>query len=75
MRTSIFASVVALVFAAGCVLTYTVKTPFNPAEHEYAAKPGKAVVSGQAFLRRNDGMVVYAAGSRAYLLPNTAYVL
>lgn len=30
-------------------------------------------MSGQAFLRRNDGVVVYAAGSPVYLVPQTAY--
>ncbi|PTV73377.1 hypothetical protein [Agrobacterium pusense] len=59
---------------ASCVQSVTVKTPFNPAEHEFAAKPGKAAVSAQAFMRRNDGMVVYAAGSNAMLLPASNYV-
>lgn len=74
MRIAFLAPVLALAFMTGCVQTYTIQTPFDPAEHAYAAKPGRAVVSGQAFLRRNDGMVVYAAGSRVYLLPNTSYV-
>ncbi|CUX23895.1 MULTISPECIES: hypothetical protein [Agrobacterium] len=64
----------ATLMLASCVQSVTVKTPFNTAEHEFAAKPGKATVSAQAFMRRNDGMVVYAAGSNAMLLPASSYV-
>ncbi len=63
-----------VVALSACVQSVTVKTPFNPSEHEFAAKPGKATVSAQAFMRRNDGMVVYAAGSQALLLPASSYV-
>lgn len=59
---------------AACVQTVTVQTPFNPTDHEFASKPGQATVSGQAFMRRNDGIVVYAAGSRVMLLPASSYV-
>ncbi|QJX06176.1 MULTISPECIES: hypothetical protein [Rhizobium] len=74
MQFTKFLAVVIAAILAGCVQSVTVKTQFNPAEHEFASKPGKAVVSGQAFMRRNDGIVVYAAGSPVYLLPNTSYV-
>lgn len=59
---------------AGCVQTVQMQTPFDPAQHEFANKKGTATVAGQAFMRRNDGIVVYAAGSQVYLLPNTAYI-
>lgn len=71
LRAILFAAGLAAV--AGCVQTVTLQTPFDPAQHEYAMKPGKATVAGQAFMRRNDGIVVYAAGSPVYLLPDTAY--
>ncbi len=58
---------------AGCVQTVQMQTPFDAAQHEFANKKGTAAITGQAFMRRNDGIVVYAAGSQVYLLPNTAY--
>lgn len=63
-----------VVSLSACVQSVKVQTPFNPAEHEFAAKPGSAAVTGQAFMRRNDGIVVYAAGSRVMLLPASSYV-
>lgn len=62
-----------LLFVAGCVQNVNIDTPFNPEIHAFAVKPGKATISGQAFFRRQDGMVVYAAGSPVLLLPATAY--
>lgn len=62
-----------LLIFSGCVQTVSLTTPFNPAEHAFAKKPGSATISAQAFMRRNDGVVVYAAGSPAYLLPDTSY--
>ncbi len=58
---------------SGCVQTVQMQTPFDPAQHEFANKKGTATIAGQAFMRRNDGIVVYAAGSAVYLLPQTAY--
>lgn len=58
---------------AGCVQTVQMQTPFDPAQHEFANRKGTATLTGQAFMRRNDGIVVYAAGSPVYMLPNTAY--
>lgn len=71
-KTALLACVVACL--AGCVQTATISTPFNPVEHEFAARHGAATISGQAFFRRNDGVVVYAAGSPVLLLPATGYV-
>jgi hypothetical protein len=69
-----FAIVAALAVAlSGCVQSVNITTPFNPAEHAYAAQAGRATVAGQAFMRRNDGIVVYAAGSPVLLLPYTSY--
>lgn len=65
--------VVALLALAGCVQTAELDTSFNPTEHSYALAAGRATVAGQAFLRRNDGVVVYGAGGVVLLLPWTAY--
>jgi hypothetical protein len=40
---------------------------------QYINAKGKAQITGQLFLRRNDGVVVYGAGSQVSLLPATAY--
>ena len=68
----ILCAVAALVLA-GCVQTVAIDVPFSEAEHAYAIAAGRSTVSGQAFMRRNDGIVVYAAGSPVLLLPRTAY--
>lgn len=59
----------------GCA-TQTAEQPavaFNAAEVEFARRPGTATVKGQLFLRRNDGVVVYGAGSEVILMPRTSY--
>lgn len=58
---------------AGCVATPQIQSTFNPAEAAFIHKQGRGSISGQAFLRRNDGMVVYAAGSEVSLVPRTTY--
>jgi hypothetical protein len=45
----------------------------NLAEAEYSRAAGKAIVKGQMFLRRKDGIVVYGAGSEARLVPKVAH--
>ena len=75
MRLRTFVLVAFAAMLAACVQTVTVGTPFDPAEHEFAVKPGHATITGQAFMRRNDGVVVYAAGSQVMLLPASSYVL
>jgi len=51
----------------------TLTTSFAPSEAAYINQQGKAAISGQAFLRRNDGIVVYGAGSEVSLIPATSY--
>jgi hypothetical protein len=72
MRLVLLWVVVAIV--AGCA-TQPVKltTRFNPAEAQYINGKGKAQIAGQLFRRRNDGIVVYGAGSEVRLTPATAY--
>jgi hypothetical protein len=48
-------------------------TPFSPAEVSFIKKPGAATITGQAFLRRNDGIVIYGAGSEVDLVPKSTY--
>lgn len=57
----------------GCVQTATIDTPFNEASVQYASGQGSATVTGQGFMRRRDGVVVYAAGSPVALAPKVAY--
>ena len=57
----------------GCVAAPTIKSTFDPAEAAFIHKQGSGSVTAQAFLRRNDGMVVYAAGSDVRLIPKTKY--
>jgi len=45
----------------------------RPPEAEYIHATGPNSIYGQAFLRRNDGVVVYAAGSDVTLIPYTPY--
>ncbi len=66
-------SLAVILLILGCAQPIALKTPFNPDEHEFALRPGKATVTAQAFMRRNDGIVVYAAGSEAMLWPATSY--
>lgn len=47
--------------------------PFDAKAAEYALKSGTGRVEGQAFLRRDYGRLVTAAGERVILLPATAY--
>lgn len=74
MKIRTFIAAAMLGVLAGCVQTATITTPFDPAAHAYGARKGTGSISGQAFFRRNDGMVVYAAGSAVLLLPATQYV-
>jgi hypothetical protein len=55
---------------AGCATTPPPQTAsFCPSEAAFAHGKGAAVVRGQSFLRRDDGVVVYGAGSEVLLVP------
>lgn len=56
----------------GCT-SVTLTSTFDPTAAAYAKTPGTSELTGQAFMRRNDGIVVYAAGSEVLLLPKVAY--
>jgi hypothetical protein len=64
---------VALLMLSACVPPPDLTSTYNPAEVAWAEKTGTATINGQAFLRRNDGVVVYAAGSTAILTPRSTY--
>ena len=59
----------------GCYTTvqHEMKTSFNESEAAAVLGKGNATVSGQIFLRRNDGMVVRGAGSTVALYVATDY--
>ncbi|QNQ39382.1 hypothetical protein [Brucella intermedia] len=61
------------VLLAGCVQTANIDTPFTENSFQYILRQGQATVSGQGFMRRRDGMVVYAAGSPVVLVPKVPY--
>lgn len=60
---------------AGCQTDQaaTAAAPVNLSEAAFSRAPGRATVRGQMFLRRNDGVVVYGAGSDARLVPKTQH--
>lgn len=72
MRNFILACLAAILLQ-GCVSAPKIVSTFDPAEAAFINQAGTGRISGQAFLRRNDGMVVYAAGSDVILIPRTTY--
>lgn len=66
--------IAALLCLAGCASqTSAPLAPLNAAEAAFARAPGRATVKGQMFMRRNDGVVVYGAGSEAKLIPKMSH--
>ena len=64
------------VLVSGCSATRapTVLTAsFDPQSAAFINASGRAKVSGQAFVRRNNGRMLRAAGTDVYLVPRTAY--
>lgn len=66
-----------LLFLASCQLgpTETVTSRFDSRSAEYIRKNGTGRIDGQAFLKRDYGRVVTAAGERVFLIPATAYAV
>ncbi len=73
MEFKTFAFAVLASSLCSCVTAPEPKSKFDASEAAFINSPGSGSVNGQAFLRRNDGMVVYAAGSDVFLIPKTAY--
>lgn len=65
--------VLAVGLLAGCVSGPKLESVFDPSEAEAINQSGFGAVNGQAFLKRSDGSVVYAAGSEVYLIPRSTY--
>lgn len=53
--------------------TATITARYDPAEAAWARKSGTGRIDGQAFLRRDYGRIVTAAGERVFLMPFTPY--
>ena len=51
----------------------TLSTSFDEKEAAFIKKKGDGTITGQAFLRRKDGVTVPAAGSEVRLIPVTAH--
>lgn len=58
----------------GCHVS-PIKSAFDPAAAAYINKKGKGKIEGQAFLRRDYGKLVTAAGERVFLIPATRYTI
>lgn len=72
MRKVLFA-VAATALLAACVAAPKINSTFDPNEVSFIKQDGKGSIKGQAFMRRNDGVVVYGAGSDVYLIPKGKY--
>jgi hypothetical protein len=53
----------------------SIASTFDPKSAEYILKTGTGRIEGQAFLRRDYGRLVTAAGERVFLIPATAYAV
>lgn len=62
-----------LLILCACVSTPQIQSQFDPEQASFIHEKGPAVLSGQAFLRRKDGIVIYAAGSKVRLIPKTTH--
>ncbi len=52
-----------------------INTAFDPKSADYILKTGTGRIDGEAFLRRDYGRLVTAAGERVFLIPATAYAV
>ncbi|MDP3862451.1 MAG: hypothetical protein Q8Q63_12800 [Phaeovulum sp.] len=58
---------------AGCAIGFEVATPFNAAEVAYINRSGPAKITGQAFTRLPNGLVITCAGTDVQLVPAGSY--
>ena len=66
--------ILVVVLVAGCASTPATPRPeFNPAEADYAVKPGDSRVEGSGLLRQRGGDVVTCAGRTVWLVPNVPF--
>lgn len=74
MRIELLICILFLVCA--CTTTnrnFEVEAKFDPNEAQFINEVGTASISGQAFLNRQGGQVVYATGNEINLIPATTY--
>jgi len=74
-RTRLAAVLVAALLAGCSATAGKLATPYDPSQSAYARAQGTGVISGQAFLQKPSGALVYAAGRYVLLLPASAYSL
>jgi len=70
------AIVVLIAVISGCVATrapMVLTTSFDAQAAAFINSSGRAKVSGQAFVRQNNGKVLRATGTDVFLIPRTAY--
>lgn len=66
---------VGLVACVGACRTAEIGAAFEPSAAEFVLKEGTGRIDGQAFLRRDYGRLVTAAGERVFLVPATTYAV
>lgn len=73
----VLAAALAASVGAGCGAGQggPIEAAFDPKAAEFALKPGTGTIDGQAFLRRDQGRLVTAAGERVFLIPATSYTM
>lgn len=64
-----------VVFSVGGCQTATIGAKFDAREAAYVHAKGTGRIDGQAFLRRDYGRLVTAAGERVFLIPATPYAV
>jgi hypothetical protein len=68
-------SLLPLVGILAACQTARVEIPFDPTAAAYVLQTGTGRIEGEAFVRRDFGRIVTAAGERVYLIPATTYTL
>lgn len=64
-----------VVSLAACQSSGKIQSAFDQSSAAYVLKPGTGTIEGQAFLRRDYGRLVTAAGERVFLIPATPYAV
>lgn len=62
-------------FSAGCQSSASIGATFDAREAAFINRKGTGRIDGQAFLRRDYGRLVTAAGERVFLVPATTYTV
>ena len=73
LRQGVVAGILALGLSA--CNSAKISAGFDPKAAEFALKKGTGRIEGQAFLRRDYGRLVTAAGERVFLIPATSYAV